>query len=411
MSSDAPVIVVGAGLAGLACAQRLAHAGVEVVVLEASDGVGGRVRTDVVDGFRCDRGFQLLNPAYPALGPVLGDDGLAALDLRAFQAGVVVGHGRRRSVLADPRRVPRYVAASLRAPVGTFAEKVRFAAWAASTLTPVRRQLATPDRSRAEELDAWGITGRLRAGVVDPFLTGVLAEGDGSSSAHLVRLLVRSFVLGSPSVPALGMGRLPEQVAATLPAGTVRLGVRVHGVTRSSVRTDDGELAARAVVVATDPTTAGSLTRTTAPRMKALTTFWHTSDRAPSDRPLLHLDADHRGPVVNTAVMTAVAPTYAPAGRPLVATTVLGADGSVETERAARAQAGLVYGTSTAGWELVTTHVVAEALPAQPPPLDHRQPATVGDGVLVAGDHRDTASIQGALVSGRRAADAVLAAR
>ncbi|SEQ94873.1 NAD(P)/FAD-dependent oxidoreductase [Microlunatus flavus] len=414
MSTDAPVVVVGAGLAGLACAQRLSRAGVEVVVLEASDGVGGRVRTDVVDGYRCDRGFQLLNPSYPALGPVLGDAGLAALDLRPFAAGTVVGHGRTRSVLADPRREPRYVVGSLRAPLGTFAEKVRFAAWAASTLTPVRGkrgQLAAPDRSRAEELDAWGITGRLRAGVVDPFLTGVLAEDDGSSSAHLVRMLVRSFVLGSPSVPALGMGRFPEQVAATLPPGTVRLGVRVHGATGSSVRTDDGELAARAVVVATDPTTAGALTGAGAPRMKALTTFWHATDQPPTTRPLLHLDADHRGPMVNTAVMTTVAPTYAPAGRSLVATTVLGADGSAAVERAAREQAGLVYGTGTASWELVTTHVVAEALPAQPPPLEHRQPVRVGDGVLVAGDHRDTASIQGALVSGRRAADAVLAAR
>ncbi|SDU97000.1 Phytoene dehydrogenase-related protein [Microlunatus sagamiharensis] len=411
MSTDAPVIVVGAGLAGLACAQRLSRAGVEVVVLEASDGVGGRVRTDVVDGYRCDRGFQLLNPSYPALGPVLGEAGTRALDLQPFQAGTVVGHGRSRSVLADPRRVPRYVAASLRAPVGTFAEKVRFAAWAASTLTPVRRQLAAPDRSRAEELDAWGITGRLRAGVVDPFLTGVLAEDDGSSSAHLVRMLVRSFVLGSPSIPALGMGHFPAVVAATLPAGTVRLGVRAHGVTASSVRTDDGELTARAVVVATDPSTAGSLTGAVAPRMKALTTFWHTTDEPPTTRPLLHLDADHRGPMVNTAVMTNVAGSYAPAGRVLVATTVLGADGSAEVERAAREQAGLVYGTGTATWELVTTHVVAEALPAQPPPLDDRQPVTVGGGVHVAGDHRDIASIQGALVSGRRAADAILAAR
>ena len=417
MSSDAPVIVVGAGLAGLACAQRLHRAGVEVVVLEASDGVGGRVRTDVVDGYRCDRGFQLLNPSYPVLPHLLGageddhdGDGLAALDLRPFQAGTVVAHGRTRSVLADPRREPRLVAASLAAPVGTFAEKVRFAAWAASTLLPVRRQLAGEDRTWADELDAFGLTGRLRAGVLDPFLAGVLAEADGSSSAHLVRLLVRSFVLGSPSLPSLGMGRLPEVVAATLPAGTVRLGVPVRGVTGTSVRTDGGDLAARAVVVATDPTTAGRLTGVDAPPMKALTTFWHTTEEPPTRRPLLHLDADHRGPVVNTAVMTNVAPSYAPAGRSLVATTVLGADGSAATERSAREQAGLVYGVGTASWRLVTAHVVAAALPAQPPPLRHRQPVALGDGLFVAGDHRDTASIQGAAVSGRRAADAVLAA-
>ncbi len=406
MSSDAPVIVVGAGLAGLACAQRLNRTGVEVVVLEASDGVGGRVRTDVVDGYRCDRGFQLLNPAYPALPHVLEVD---ALDLHPFQAGVVVAHGRTRSMLADPRREPTLVLASLRAPLGTFAEKVRFATWALSTLLPVHTQLGRPDRTRTQELDAFGVTGRLRAGVVDPFLTGVLAESDGSSSARLARLLVRSFVLGSPSVPSVGMGRLPELVAASLPPGTVRLGVRAHGVTGSSVRIDDAELAASAVVVATDPSTAGVLTGLETPRMKGLTTFWYAADEPPTSRPLLHLDADHRGPLVNTAVMTNAAPTYAPAGRSLVQVTVLGADGSAATERAGREQAGLVYGVGTTGWQLVKTHVVAAALPAQPPTLDVRRPVALGDGLFVAGDHRDTASIQGALVSGRRAASAVLA--
>jgi hypothetical protein len=165
------------------------------------------------------------------------------------------------------------------------------------------------------------------------------------------------------------------------------------------------------VVVATDPTTAGVLTGVDAPPMKALTTFWYAADEPPTGRNLLHLDADHRGPLVNTAVMTNAAPTYAPAGRSLVQVTVLGADGSAATERAARTQAGLVYGVGTDTWELVTTHVVAAALPAQPAPLDVRRPVALGDGLFVAGDHRDTASIQGALVSGRRAASAVLAAR
>ena len=411
MSSDAPVIVVGAGLAGLACAQLLSREDVEVVVLEASDGVGGRVRTDVVDGYRCDRGFQLLNPAYPALSDVLGAAGTAALDLRAFGAGVVVAHGRTRSVLADPRREPSLVLASLRAPLGTFAEKVRFATWAASTLLPVRRQLAGTDRTLAAELDAYGVTGRLRAGVVDQFLAGVLAEDEGASSAHLVRLLVRSFVLGSPSVPALGMGRLPQVLAATLPAGTVRLGTGVRSVTGCTVRTDDAELEASAVVLATDPATAGRLADLDVPPMKSLTTFWHATDEPPTGRPLLHLDADHRGPLVNTAVLTTVAPTYAPAGRSLVASTVLGADGSAAAERTVRRQAALVYGVDTDAWDLVATHVVAAALPAQPPPLHPRQPVALGGGLFVAGDHRDTASIQGALVSGRRAATAVLAAR
>ena len=121
----APVVVVGAGLAGLACAQRLVAAGREVIVLEASDAVGGRVRTDEIDGFRCDRGFQLINPAYPALPRVVDVD---QLDLRAFGAGVVVATEAGRSVLADPRRLPRLLPATLRSPVGSLRERAAFVA-------------------------------------------------------------------------------------------------------------------------------------------------------------------------------------------------------------------------------------------------------------------------------------------
>jgi Flavin containing amine oxidoreductase len=142
--------------------------------------------------------------------------------------------------------------------------------------------------------------------------------------------------------------------------------------------------------------------------MKPLTTFWHTSAEPPNRQRLLHIDADQRGPVVNTAVMTAVAPTYAPAGRCLTATTTLGADGSAQAEEAARRHAGLIYGVDSSRWELVTTDVIKEALPVQAPPLQVRQPVALSERLFVAGDHRDTASIQGALVSGRRAATAVL---
>jgi phytoene dehydrogenase-like protein len=204
------------------------------------------------------------------------------------------------------------------------------------------------------------------------------------------------------------MQRLPDLIAASLPSGTVRLNTRVEGVTAHSVRTHDGELAAAAVVVATDSQAAASLTAHSATPMKALTTYWHTCDEPPSKARLLHLDADRRGPVVNTAVMTAVSPSYAPAGRCLVATTIVGADDSIEGEAAARRQAALIYGVSDLGWELVTRHVVPHALPVQPPPLVIRRPLWTADGVLVAGDHQDSASIQGALVSGRRAATAVL---
>lgn len=400
----ASIVVVGAGLAGLACAQRLTAAGREVVVLEASDAVGGRVRTDLVDGFRCDRGFQLINPAYPVLPRVVDVD---QLDLRAFGAGVVVATEQGRSVLADPRREPGLLPAKLRSPVGSLRERVAFVRWALTSLLPVRRLVAGRDRTLAEALDRAGLRGELRAAVLEPFLAGVLADWDGATSATFARLLLRSFLLGSPAVPSTGISRLPELLAASLPADTVRLETPVIDVGAQWVRTADEEIAAEAVVVATSPQAAAGLTGIPVPRTKALTTFWYTAPQPPSAAKLLHLDGARRGPLVNTAVMTNVAPGYAPAGRVLIAASTVGADGSDGDERAVRRQAGLVYGVDSGDWELLTRHVIAEALPHQPPPLVLRQPSRLPSGVFVAGDHRDTASIQGALVSGRRAADAI----
>lgn len=406
LRARADVVVVGAGLAGLAAASDLVAADLDVVVLEASDDVGGRVRTDHVDGLLLDRGFQLLNPAYPALRR--GVD-VAALDLRAFDAGVVVAHGGRRSVVADPRRSPEHLARTVAGP-GSPREKAAFAAWALhAALTDPRRLTTEPDEPVSATLSRRGLTGRLRTAVVEPFLAGVLGDDGQETSRRFVELVVRSFVRGLPALPALGMGQLPRQLAAGLPEGVVHLGVRSTSVTGGSVPTDEGTVSADAVVVATDPRAAARLTGLPSVPMRDLTTIYHLADRSPSALPMLHLDGDRRGPLVNTAVVSDVAPAYAGGRGALIASTVLGVRDEPAVEAAVRAQLRLVYGVDPRPWEHVATYAVRDALPAMLPPLAVRQGVDLGDGLFVAGDHRDTASIQGALVSGRRTAAAVLA--
>lgn len=409
---DADVVVVGAGLAGLTCARELDRAGYEVVVLEASDGVGGRVRTDFVDGYRCDRGFQLLNPAYPALKAQVD---LAALDLRSFAAGAALSGSRGLVVVADPRRSPGYLSRTLRSGYVRPSELTRLGAWAAPALGSVSKLLAQEDERLAVSLDGAGVKGRLREEVFEPFFTGVLAEDSGETSATFARLLVRSFALGTPGVPALGMSALPEQIAADLRRPPV-LATPVTRIERDGshrrVLTGGGGYAARAVVVATDPSAAGRLAGLEGPRMKGLVTFWFATESAPTDLDLLVLDPARSGPVVNTAVMSNVAPDYAPPGRHLVQATALMRDGagSGPDEREVRAHLARMYRTRTESWDLVVMHEVEHALPEQRPGISLRQRVDLGDGLFVAGDHRDTASIQGALVSGRRTATAVAAA-
>jgi phytoene dehydrogenase-like protein len=398
------VLVVGAGLAGLVCARELGRAGLQVEVLEASDAVGGRVRTDVVDGYRCDRGFQLLNPAYPAVRELVDLD---ALDLRQFAAGAALANGAGLTVVADPVRGPSYLPGTVRSGYLRPLELARLGAWAAPALGSVDRLLDRPDTTLAESLDRAGVRGRLRTELFEPFITGVLADDTGATSATFVRLLVRSFLRGVPGVPAQGMAALSARVAEGLRA-PVALGVRAHEVAPGRVRTDAGEHLARAVVVATDPVSAGSLTGDGPVPVKGLVTYWFTAPEPPTTLDLLVLDPQRRGPVVNTAVMTNVAPSYAPHGRHLVqATTLLKGDTG---EAAVRSHLARMYGTPVDAWELVVRHEIAGALPVQPPGSGVRRPVRLADGLFVAGDHRDTGSIQGAMVSGRRAAAAVRAA-
>ncbi|HST65107.1 MAG TPA: NAD(P)/FAD-dependent oxidoreductase [Mycobacteriales bacterium] len=406
--SEAETVVVGAGLAGLAAARRLAAAGADVLVLEAAATVGGRVATDVVDGFLIDRGFQVYNTAYPESARVLEHD---LLDLRAFTPGALVRVGDRLHRVADPRRRPLAAPGTVLAPIGSPADKVRLALLAGQdALLPAGRLTARPDTTTYEALRARGLSDALIDRFLRPFLAGVFLEDELTTSSRFFDLVWRTFARGSVCVPAGGMRRIPEQLAARLPAGTVQLGVEVHGVRPGEVATDRGPIRARSIVVATDPATAATLLPAlTAPRMNAVTTVYHAAPEPPVTEPTLVLDGERSSPVVNTVVLTEAAPTYSPDGRALISSSVLGTDPPDETRL--RIELERLYGVSTSDWETVATVRVPGALPAAPPPLSLRQPVDLGDGLYVAGDHRDTPSIQGAMVSGRRAATAVLRAR
>jgi phytoene dehydrogenase-like protein len=400
------VVVAGAGLAGLRAAQLLCRRGLDVVVLDAADRPGGRVATDVVDGFRCDRGFQVLNTSYPALRAAADLD---ALDLRAFTPAAAVRGTDGLHTYGDPRRLPALAPRMTVDRLVPLRDKAMLAAWTARVLAGgPRRVEAHGGRSAAVDLAAAGVRGPVLDRVLRPFLSGVLGEAELTTSAAYVRLVWRAFAVGTIAVPAAGMGAVPAQLAAGLPDGVLRLGRRVDAVRSGAVRVDGDELTARAVVVATDPVTAADLLPgVAAPRMYALTTLYHVAPAPPAASPTLHLDGTG-GPLANTMVLTEAAPGYSPDGRALLSSSFLGtADRLSEPE--VRRELARIYGVPTDGWVHLHTAEVPRALPALPAASPLRRDVALGDGLFVAGDHRDTPSQQGALVSGRRAAQAVLA--
>lgn len=412
MTESTDVVVIGAGLAGLRCAALLADAGRDVRVLEASDVVGGRQRTDHVDGFLLDRGFQVLNPAYPAVRRALE---ITTLDLQSFPVGVQV---RTRAGLAElhhPVLHPFSIPATLRSGLVSPRDAIALARW----ITPAFVRARNGGRGDATLQAAWdavGLRGPLRSSVLEPFLTGVLADDGSDTSNVFARWLVRLFATGSPGLPAGGIGVVPAGLAAraTAAGATITRGARVTAV-RSvdggvEIAVDGGDtVRADQAVVAVGPADVAQLTGAPRPATRGLQTWWFAVDAGAPASALLTVDGRRNGPVVNTVVISRTLPSYAPAGRHLVeATCLLPAHAAAPTEAEVRRHLTEIWGRDVAAWDMLRRDDIPDALPAQPAPLRSRGPARLADRVFVAGDHRDTASINGALVSGERAVRAIL---
>ena len=403
---DAPVVIVGAGLAGLACARGLAAAGRPCLVFEAADRVGGRVVTDRVDGFLVDRGFQVLLDAYPALQDLVDPDALGA---RAFDPGALVRTSAGTHRVVDPWRAPLAGLGSLRAPFVGLGDALRMLGFRRRALAAGPAGGAIEPGTAAELLERRGFSPALRRAFFEPFFGGVTLDPALGVPAGFLLDLFGWFARGSAVLPEGGMQALPEAIAAGLPEGTVRLGVEVAAVRESTVELATGErLEASAVVLATDGGGARRLLGLDDPTAwLGATTLCYDAPASPVGEPLLVLDGTGAGPVNHLAVLTDAQPAYAPPGRHLVSATVLGIpeEDDEALDRAVRAQLAGWYGDPVASWRTLRVDRVRRALPSGGAPA----PALPA-GVHLAGDHTTSPSIQGALVSGRAAAGAVLGA-
>ena len=417
-TSTLSVIIVGAGLAGLACAADLAAAGASVTVLECADGVGGRMRTDRVPpgrpgGFLLDRGFQVFNTSYPQVQRRLD---LRALQLSPFTPGMLLHTGAGRLRFADPTRRPGDQGDLVR---GHLAGPAALAALAALSgrdmLLPARLVTRGPDQSTLATLASARIPGDLVELLFRPFLAGVFLEDQLETSGRFFHLVWRSMLRGTLCLPRRGIQAVPEQLAAALPPGTVELETPVSALTGEGVLLADGRgIRADAVVVATGAAAAAALLPgLPVPATRTVTTVYHAAPASPLAEPTLLVDTE--GEILNSCVLSEVSPGYA-TGRPLISTSVLGGGGA-DREPAVRARLADLYETSTADWEHLASYTIDGALPAMPAPLRLSQPCRVtGDGTglggprrYVCGDHRATGSVQGALASGTRAARELLA--
>ncbi len=385
-SRSAEVLVVGAGLAGLSAAIALQSAGVDVRVIESSDRAGGRVASDVIDGFICDRGFQLINAKYPAVQEL---DVIKELDFIPAPRVIEVSLGEKRHPIGDPRQVPWTV---FNRETGSIPEKIALLRFIAGK--------AKQDQSIAEALSS---TGTCYDRVLRPFLQGVFLTDPENVDAVYGRSIIKSFVNGLPGLPSAGVGELPKALAKRVENIVYRS--QVESIKQGSVRTNQGTFTAEKILIATDATTATQLLGLAeVPRMARCITWYHATSNNPSGNGHLVVDGQRRGPIINSLVISDIAKKYAPAGQHLISTTT---DLNV-TESDVRRHLAILWGTSTHGWQFIAKYEIPAALPIHNVGRALSQGMKINDHHFVAGDHRTVPSQQGALFSGRLAAELIL---
>ncbi len=411
-ATELPVLIVGAGISGLTCALRLHEAGIPVHVIEASDGVGGRVRTDRVDDFLLDRGFQVYLSAYPEAGELLD---LAALQLQPFSAGALVYNGERLIRVMDPFRYPGSLLSGIQAPVGSLLDKLRVALLRFRVMGSSTREIAArPDGTTDDFLKQFGFTPAMIDGFFRSFYGGIFLENELRTSSRMFEFTFKMFSQGSAMLPASGMGTIPLQIAHRLPPQTIRIGSPVSSATRHRILlASSEELQARQVVIATHAAQTAEIIpsfKPQAPAWRSVTNVYYSAPRSPLSEPIIALNASGSGLVNNFSVPSDIAPGYAPAGQSLISVSLLGLHREPDIPQRVREELRSWFGEQVNDWNHLRTDVIRHALPEQLPATP--SPGyLVRDGIYICGDHTSSASIEGAVVSGNKTAAAIIAAR
>ena len=381
-------VVIGAGLAGLSAALTLQDAGAEVTLLDSSDRAGGRVASDLIDGFILDRGFQLLNLNYPEVKR-WGIE--SELDFKLAPRSVRISFDADYVNLGDPRS---NFFSAFSSKSGSLASKLAFLKYLASK--PLQHENVEAHLMRCGTRD-------LYQKVLKPFLQGVFLADPTRVSAVVGREIIGSFIFGRSGIPADGVSALPVALAKRVK--NMQLNTRVEEIRDNTVITNNGKLDSKKIILATDLTTAGQLLGSdqVTPLLSSIT-WYHATDNAPTNNAQLVLDSQHRGPVINSLVISNLSADYAPQGQSLISSTTI----SHASESEVRRHLALMWGTSTGDWRFLAKYEIHSALPLFAPGFERAKSMRVNENVYRTGDYLTAPSQNGALLAGRLAAEELM---
>ena len=406
------VIIVGAGIAGLTAAVHLHRAGRKVLVLEASERAGGRIKTDLHEGFLLDRGFQVLLTAYPETKSLLN---YSTLNLKKMLPGATVLYDGGQFEIADPFRRPSAALATLFAPVGTLKDKIN-TLWLKNRLQKLSIDaiFEQPEQTTRKQLIEYGFSPIMIERFYAPFMSGIFLENKLDTSRRMFDFVMKMFSDGDVAIPELGMEEIPKQLVAMLPINTVRCNTKVTAIEGNKIITADGTiLEANQILLATE---ANQLTHNFIPKQKMtshqVTNIYFEATEAPTKKAVVVLNASKQKKFVNNlTVISNVSKAYAPAGKVLISVSYnrIPAFDDATLAQNMKQELKQWYGDKVDSWKILKGYRIEYALPTQQTVRNEisAEEIKISDVLYICGDNLLNGSINAAMKTGRLAAEAM----
>lgn len=414
MEPTADVVIVGAGLAGLSAAIHLKRAGKSVHIFEANNYWGGRVSTENYEGFLLDRGFQILLTAYPECRKLLDYD---ALKLREFVQGSLIYHR------GDIDRIPNPINHPLSLIKLIFSSSLTFKdiyslhrLYRNLSKTTSENLILEEDCNAISSLKQDGFSSKVIESFFKPFLGGVLLDRSLLTSGKMVNFLLKMFFEGPAALPSRGMQAIPNQLASMLPNGAIQLNKKVQKISHlQEITFEDGQkLKAKTLLLATDQRSTAKLLELPLPSPgRGAICLYFSAEKSPLKEPMIFLNGDDKGPINHLAVLSDVAPSYAPSGASLISATILDKHMHLSDDSLSKAsleQLNRWFGSQVNQWNLLKTFRIHHAHPSfYPDRMWHSpNPFKIREGLYACGDYLEAPTINSALATGRKAAEEIL---